>query len=398
MTRFLRLFLLSIFMLGMLPQLSFAQMDIDELSTDDREVKFRDTIKRDKIENEYFSLARYKAERKAIRKERNNLEILTTLQGSLTTFNDPWVATSGGDNTTALVANINVNHTYKRDKFTLTSKFAANLGYNRVKIETGKDDDGNTISEGVWYKNQDGLSLSTAPALAISPTWSYGMTFAFRTQFANGYVSRSQQEGYHLKSSFMAPGYLDISGGVTYKCPNKKLPFTINIAPLAMSAVYVNSPEVQENFRYKFGEHKEGAPYIYTEPYGVSPFTSSKYEGGSSVQIYFDRTFEKLSKIRYTTTIFSFYGWMTQLTHKNIVEDHEEYKEALAEWNKDMHGVKPILGIRPTVRWENTISIPATDILSTVIKFQLYYNKAQNVKIQTQTFLSVGLAYRFKNK
>ncbi len=390
-------FIFSLIVALSLPTASFAQMDINELSTEKRDVKFNTSIKSDSISSDYFSLARYKAERAAIRKERNTLEISSSLQGSLTTYNDPWVATSGGDNTTAILGSFNINHTYKRDKFSLTSKLVANLGFNRVKIDTGTDEDGNTITEGVWYKNQDLFSISTAPALSISSTWSYGMTFSFRTQFANGYVSRSQQEDYHLKSGFMAPGYIDISGGVTYKCPSKKLPFTVNIAPLALSAVYVNIPEVQENFGYQFLTHDE-ANYVYAESYGVSPFTNSKYEGGSSIQINFDRTFDKLAKIRYTTSLFSFYGWMTQVSYKNIIGDYDEYQAALTEWSSSQDGVKPMLGIRPTVRWENTISIPATDILSTTIKFQLYYNKAQNIKIQTQTYLSVGLAYTFKNK
>ena len=30
--------------------------------------------------------------------------------------------------------------------------------------------------------------------------------------------------------------------------------------------------------------------------------------------------------------------------------------------------------------------------------FQLYYNRAQNVSVQTRTLLSVGLSYTFKNK
>ncbi|MFI3331960.1 MAG: DUF3078 domain-containing protein [Rikenellaceae bacterium] len=389
--------MLSLFVVA--PSIAAAQMTIDKLETTKQEdVRFRDSVKVSSIDNnDYFSLARYKAERAALRKERNTLEIISSLQGSLTAYNDPWVATSGGDNTTALVGSFVLNHSYKREKFTLTSKVTANFGYNRIKIDTGTDDEGNTISEGVWFKNQDLLSISVAPTIAISSIWSYGMTFSFRTQFANGYVSRSQQDSYELKSGFMAPGYLDISGGMTYKSPNKKLPFTVAIAPLAMSAIYVSNEAVRDNFLYNFADHESGT-WAYVEPYGISPYVSSKYEGGSSIQIDFDRTFEKLSKIRYTTSIYSFYGWMTQLSYKNIVGDYDAYQEALTEWNGSQDGVKPMLGIRPTLRWENTISIPATDILSTTIKFQLYYNKAQSLDIQTQTYLSVGLAYTFKNK
>ena len=50
------------------------------------------------------------------------------------------------------------------------------------------------------------------------------------------------------------------------------------------------------------------------------------------------------------------------------------------------------------MRWENTIDIKATKYLSTTLSFQLYYNRAQNVSVQTRTLLSVGLSYTFKNK
>ncbi len=398
-----RILLFSALLIGFvaLPFVGQAQMTIDKPKpSQNSNVSFRDSVRQATLSNDYFSLARYKAERAALRKERNSLEIISSLQGSLTSYNDPWLETSGGDNTTAVIGSFKLNHTYKKDKVTLTSKISATLGFNRVKIDTGTDEEGNTINEGVWYKNQDEISASVAPAISISNVWSYGMTFSFRTQFANGYVSRSQQEGYQLKSGFMAPGYLDISGGVTYKSQNKKLPFTVNIAPLALSAVYVDNEVVRNNFIYQFNEDQtdDGGNFKYTEPYGLSPYISSKYEGGSSIQIGFDRTFDKLAKIRYTTSLFSFWGWMTQASYKNIINDRDEYNEALTEWNTAQDGIKPMLGIQPTVRWENTISIPATDVLSTTIKFQLYYNRAQTDHIQTQTYLSVGLSYTYKNK
>lgn len=57
-----------------------------------------------------------------------------------------------------------------------------------------------------------------------------------------------------------------------------------------------------------------------------------------------------------------------------------------------------MLAIHPTVRWENTLEIKATKYLTTTLNFQLYYNRAQNLDVQTQTLLSVGIAYTFKNK
>ncbi len=381
------------------PAISMAQMNIDDVeAAAESSVRFKDSVKRSTVNSpEYFSKARYRAERAAIRQERNKLEIIASLQGSLTSYNDPWVKTSGGDNTTAILSSFTLNHSFKKERFTLTSRIVGNLGVNQVKIDVAQDD-GTTESEGVWFKNQDAFSISVAPTMAISPVWSYGTTVGFRTQFANGYVSRSQQNRYELKSGFMAPGYLDVSGGMTYKSPNKKLPFIIAISPLALSATYVSNDIVKKNFGFGFKPYPANTEVPYVEAYGINPYESSKYEGGSSIQIDFDRTFEKLNNIRYTTRLHSFYGWMTQTTYSNIVNDYDEYVAKLEEWSVDKKGTKPMLGIQPTVRWENTISIPATDVLSTTIKFQLYYNRAQTREVQTQTYLSVGLSYTYKNK
>ncbi len=391
------LFLLSMF--SFLPLAVSAQMTIDKpKATKQENVRFQDSIKVATLDTvKYFSEAQYKAERAALRKERNTLEISGSLNGSLTTYNDPWISTSGGDNTTAIIGTFSLNHSYKRDDLTLTTKVSAKLGMNRIKIDTGTDDDGNTINEGVWYKNTDEVSISIAPTYSISKKWSYGPTVTFRTQMANGYVSRSSQEDIHLKSGFMAPGYLDVSGAMTYKSTNTKLPFTISLAPLSLSATYVSSDAIKENFLYGFSDHTDGN-WSYTEPYGVSYLSKSKYEGGSSVTIEFDRTFEKLAKIRYQTTLYSFYGWMTQVSYKNVVNDYDQYVEELAAWSETYDGVQPMLGIQPTVRWENTITIPATDVLSTTITYQLYYNRAQHREIQTQTYLRIGLSYTYKNK
>ena len=139
---------------------------------------------------------------------------------------------------------------------------------------------------------------------------------------------------------------------------------------------------------------------IRDRAYGLSNANkTSKYEGGSSIQIDFDRTFGKKGIFRYRTTLFSFMGWMSNLNMKNRYTSVSAYEKALQAWD-DAQGIgdKPMLQIHPTVRWENTIDIKATKYLSTTFNFQLYYNRAQNYDIQTQLLLSVGLTYTFKNK
>ena len=377
-----------------------AQFSIDEVDARQENVTFRDPVKSTPVDVAYFNRARYRAERAAIRKERNKLEFGGGLQGALTSYNDPWIKVSGGDNSIALMANLFLNHTYTKNLFSVETKFIAKFGYNRMKVETEvKNEDGSTStsSNGVWFKNQDEFDLSVAPSFKMTKNWSYGAIFKFRSQFANGYISRTQQGEIERKSAFMAPGYLDISLGITYKCPKEKFPIVVNISPIALSAVFVESGRIRENIWDK----KPG-----WQTYGLAgPDKTSKYEGGSSVQVDFDRTFGKKGIFRYRTSIFSFYGWITDIGQRNKISSYGDYLRALEAWNdKENTSVgheltdKPNLPIHPTVRWTNTVDIKATKYLSTTLNFELYYNRAQNVDVQTKTLLSVGLTYTFKNK
>lgn len=370
-----------------------AQISIDEVKAEPQDVKFRDELKSTSVDVDYFSLARYKAERAAIRRERNDLEIGTGLQGTLTSYNDPWISVSGGDNSIALVATFNLRHLFKKNLFSIETKFSAKIGYNRMKVETTDSESGETVSNGVWFKNQDELLFWVNPAFTLAKNWTYGSTFQFRSQFVNGYKSRTEQEREHLKSTFLSPGYLDISLGLTYKSPHPKFPIAVNISPVAMSAVFVESATIRNN---SWDSNKPG-----WESYGLaSADETSKYEGGSSVEINFDRTFGKTGYLRYRTTLFSFYGWITDIGKPNKIRDYSDYENAYAEWEaagKDPK-TKPWLPIHPTVRWTNTLDIKATKFITTTVSFQLYYNRAQNVDVQTHTLLSVGLTYTFKNK
>ena len=215
---------------GLIPALlagnpAFAQISIDEVDAKEDKVTFQDKLKSTSVDVDYFSLARYKAERAAIRKERNYLEFSGGIQGSLTSYNDPWISVSGGDNSIALTAVFGLRHLFTKNLFTLETKFNAKLGYNRMKVETTqKDDEGNeyTDSEGIWFKNQDEFVISVAPSFKMSDNWSYGSILQFpqpvrqRLQIALRSRRRSTS-----KSKFMTPGYLDISLGITYKSPQE---------------------------------------------------------------------------------------------------------------------------------------------------------------------------------
>ncbi|WP_417015378.1 DUF3078 domain-containing protein [Alistipes sp.] len=369
-----------------------AQISIDEVKAEPQDVKFHDQLKSTSVDVDYFSLARYRAERAAIRKERNDLEISAGLQGTLTSYNDPWISVSGGDNSIALVASFNLRHLFKKNLFSIETKASAKLGYNRMKVETTNAEN-EPVSNGVWFKNQDEFVIWVNPAFKLAKNWSYGSTFQFRSQFVNGYKSRTEQEREHLKSSFLSPGYLDISLGLTYKSPQPKFPIAVNFSPVAMSAVFVESSRIRSN---SWDSNKLG-----WESYGLATEdATSKYEGGSSVEINFDRTFGKTGYLRYRTTVYTFYGWISDIGQPNKYNDYNRYLDALRTWEQNGSDpeLKPRLALHPTVRWTNTLDIKATKFLTTTLSFQLYYNRAQNLSVQTETLLSVGLTYTFKNK
>ena len=382
------IFALAAFLLASVP--ASAQISIDEVNAEQQSVTFQDKLKSTSVDVDYFNLARYKAERAAIRKERNYLEFGGGLQGALTSYNDPWIATSGGDNSIALVATFNLKHIFTKDLFTIETKFNAKLGYNRMKVTVDDKE------EGIWFKNQDEFEISTAPSFKMTKNWSYGVIAKFRSQFVNGYKSRTEQEEADLKSKFMTPAYLDISLGITYKSPEKKFPITVNMSPLAMNATFAENDWIR--MRQVGSDDKEIKPAY---PYGIEdPDRTSKYEGGSSVQIDFDRTFGKTGYLRYRTMLYGFYGWISDIGQRNKISDYSKYLEAFEKWNAGDKNIKdkPRLPIHPIVRWTNTIDIKATKFLSTTLSFELYYNRAQNVDVQTKTLLSVGLTYTFKNK
>lgn len=374
-----------------------AQITVDKLELTPDDVSFRDSVRRESVDPDYFSLARYKAERAAIRQERNLLEVSAGVQGGLTAYNDPWIETSGGDNSISLTAVFDLKHVFKKNKFTIETRATAKFGYNRMKVETQLfdasgaplvDSDGDPVysSSGVWFKNQDEFEISTAPSFKMSKNWSYGTIIKFRSQFASGYKSRTEQKLEHRKSGFMTPGYFDVSLGFTYTSPRPKFPVTINLAPVALNATFAESDVIRRDNGYAYGIE--------------DPDKTSKYEGGSSVQIDFDRKFGKSEFLRYRTMIYGFYGWISAFGEPNQYHHYQNYVKAYEQWSQGDKNIKdkPRLPIHPIVRWTNTIDIKATKYLTTQINFELYYNRSQNLDAMTKTLLSVGLIYTFKNK
>jgi hypothetical protein len=344
-----------------------AQVSIDNVDADSSKKEFENNLRLQDVDADYYSDAAYRAERRAIRQERNTVDFSANLHGSLTAFSESWQA--AGDNAITVLANLNFLHTYKKGRFTLTNTAMAKFGYNNMKMELMNE------QRGVWFKNVDELAISTSPQWALVKDWSYGANVKFRTQFAPGYSARGdKQTGAYRISNFMTPGYLDASVGFTYILPSERFPLKVNLAPIAMSATFVDDPAV-------FWELVDGVPTMKDKAYGLPYGQTSKFEGGLSIQLDFDKTWGKNGWLRYRTTAYSFYGWITDLSAFTKAADKSAYEHVI-----------------PTIRWENTIDIKATKYISTQIYFQLYYNKAEWNQLQVSSMLSVGLTYTFKNK
>ena len=372
MKRFFTLFAASVFAyVGV----ASAQATV-ESATPQEQVTFANEIKTEKEAPAFKSEAQIKAEKAAIRKERNTIEFNATLNASLSHFNGYWRKVNGNTNSLTGVGNILFTHSYTKEKFTIGTKVTGKLGYTYNFLPESEGTSAVTKSQDEWF-------IQTAPAYKLSKDWNVGGSVSLRSQFANGYNGDNK-----LTSMGFAPAYLTLAAGFTYVCPSEKFPIKVNVSPISMNATYVTSGVVRDFFyNEKFGEKAQteltpdelNTPYAYglTLVNGVQ-----RYEGGSSIQIDFDKTFGKKGIFRYRTTLYSFYGWINQVSQQNMSKKNGVQYESIA----------------PTVRWENTVDIKATKYFSTQFYLQLYYNKAQINKVQTQVLLGVGLAYTFKNK
>ena len=73
-----------------------AQISIYDVVTESNMKEFENDLKYQAVDAAYFSDATYRAERRALRKERNTIDFTSNLHGSLTAFSDTWQA--AGDN------------------------------------------------------------------------------------------------------------------------------------------------------------------------------------------------------------------------------------------------------------------------------------------------------------
>lgn len=355
------------------------------------DVTLQNPLQNMNIATQFSSEAQAKLERQRIRKERNYIEMSLSLQGSMTSYNDAWLESSkGGSNTMSILGTFGLKHTYTNERFSNNTQINARYGYSRQNYKTEASD-----SEGIWFKNIDEFWAQIQPKWAVNDHWSYTALAKFRSQFSNSYKSATEQLDEHLKSGFMAPGYLDFSVGMDFASTNAKFPIKISIFPLSGNAIIAKNSQVEENFRGR------GA----TNWFGIDIDKNLFFTGGSSIKLEMARTWGKNGWLGYSGNVYCYYGWITNVSTLSKIREYEKYEEAYNKWVDDgsPEGLEPKAVahhemLHPTVDWRNTITIKASTYFQTQIMFDLYYDKALSDQMMIKSFISLGLTYTFKNK
>ena len=348
----------------------------------------------------YQSDARDRLERKRIRKQRNYLELSTWLNTDMSMYNEAWLTRRGGDNAFNIKARLYMKHQYVKDRFDVTTQFDGNYGYNRITVEE-TDEEGNITKKGNWFKNVDNFWLQSQPARTINNKWSYSGLLKLRSQFTKSYNNRLKQIDDNVVTSFLAPGYLDISLGFVYKSPKPKFPIQLTLNPLSSSGTVAWNDLVEELYR------KRNA----TNWFGIDMGKHATFSGGSSINIAFSRNFGKNNWLNYWTNCYVYYGWITNVMNHDKIHDYYAYLRekqawdaaAPAEGQPDMRGPEPQpkpyhVELHPKVEWKNTVTIKTVKYLTTTLTVNMYYDKAASDKVEIQSQLMLGFSYSINNR
>lgn len=142
-----------------------------------------------------------------------------------------WVG--GGANNVGWLAGVNYNIAYEKGK---------DLWENIIVLGYGQN---NTKGVGT-RKTQDVINLSTNYGREFAKSWYASAGASLQTQFAGGYEDGNNPDAAKI-SNFMAPGFLNVGIGVTYR-PNDN--FTMTLRPANARMTFVLDEELQKAGTY----------------------------------------------------------------------------------------------------------------------------------------------------
>jgi len=236
-----------------------------------------------------------------------------------------WVA--GGNNTVSGDFIFNASLNYLKNKVFWDNNLA--LEYGTV-FATSSD----------WTKAADKLNLTSIAGRKISKTWSLSALLNFNTQFTKGYDYTTDRN--KPISNFMAPGYLDIALGFSYK-PNAK--YSLFLSPISERATFVLDDSLSN----------QGA-------FGVTPGKRTLFETGIYI---LGSTTQKISN------------------NMNVISSLDLF----TPYSKDFGHID--------VNWDLLINYKLNKLLSATLNTTLRYYEKEIEKIQFKEILGFGFTYNF---
>lgn len=149
-----------------------------------------------------------------------------------TYINDYWA--KGGNSTASVMATLDYDADYKKDKVSWENGVNAKLGMIYYLPEEGTE----TLRN--LHKNTDYLEMNSRFGYSAFKEWYYSAEANFKSQFFVGYKNNNSE---NPNSALLSPAYLTFSGGFDYK-PNKK--YSMFLAPLSVKTTYVTDERVDE--------------------------------------------------------------------------------------------------------------------------------------------------------
>ena len=240
-----------------------------------------------------------------------------------------WVG--GGANNVGWLVGVNYNFTYQKDK---------DLWENNIILGYGRN---NTQGLGN-RKTQDNINISTNYGRAISKSWYVSAGASFISQFDNGYADGNNPSAAKI-SSFMAPGYLNVGAGFTYK-PNED--FTLTLRPANASMTFVLDKDLQ--YKGNYGLKNDGDSMLFQ--FGFYADASYKVK--------------LMENIHLTNKAWLFSNYL----------DHPE---------------------RIAMGYSGILNLKINKYISSNITLDLVYDHNQIRKVQLKQTLGLGFAYNINN-
>ncbi|MEI3788529.1 MULTISPECIES: DUF3078 domain-containing protein [Chryseobacterium] len=240
-----------------------------------------------------------------------------------------WVG--GGANNVGWLAGVNYNITYEKDN---------DLWENIIALDYGQND---TKGLGV-RKTQDVMNVSTNYGRKFSNSWYFSAGAGLQSQFYKGYEDGNNPAAKKI-SNFMAPGYLNLGMGITYR-PNDNL--TVTMRPINARWTFVLDKDLQ--FAGSYGLKNDGD-------------TSLLQFGFLGTALYKVKLMENIN-ITNTASVFSNYL------------DHPE---------------------RLVLAYGAVVNFKVNKFISSNVTLDLLYDHNQIQKTQLKQTLGIGFAYTLNN-